>query len=406
VSHPTSTAPLRVLHVIASMAPEAGGPPVVCAGLTRALASRGHSIAIATVTGAGESTIPLDPAVKLHAFQRDASPRYAKSAQLDRWLSDHIKNFDIAHLHAVWQFPTFAAARAAQRQNIPYILFPHGMLDRYSIAQRSGFVKRLYWLYREGKVARQAKGIHCLNQAEIRRAVPWISSFPKFVIGNGISETELASLPPRGLFRKAHPEIGERPLALFLSRIHPKKGLDRLIPAWKKLAEKNPDLRLAIAGAGDPAYLAQIDNLIAQHQLQNKILRVGQLAGEQKWQALVDADLFVLPSHQEGFSMAITEALAAGCPPVVTEECNFDELEENPKNPAGIIIKNGDMPAFIEETQSLLADPARRKRFAAAGQELVRTRYTWEKIAADLESVYRHIISGKTLSPDGREIWR
>jgi glycosyltransferase involved in cell wall biosynthesis len=130
---------------------------------------------------------------------------------------------------------------------------------------------------------------------------------------------------------------------------------------------------------------------------------------------LADADVFVLPSHQEGFSMAITEALAAGCPPVVTEECNFDELEPRgigvpaddrgivrPADAsAGIIIRNGDMTAFTDAVTALLADPARHERLAAAGRQLVASRFTWQIIAEQMEQNYRHILAGGKFLPDG-----
>ncbi len=405
------------------MAPEGGGPPVVAAGLAGALARRaggGHSVAMASIQLPGQKSVPLDPRITLHTFPLTGSPRYGKSAPLDDWLNAHVKDFDILHLHGVWQFPAFAAARAAHRHNVPYVTVPHGMLDRYSIHQRSAFVKRVYWLLREKKIHAHAAAIHCLNQAEIDNAVPWIKPFPKFILPNGISQAELDNLPPKGLFRKSHPEIADRPLALFLSRIHPKKGLDRLIPAWKFVADKLPNSILAIAGAGDGAYVAQIDQLIAQHNLQKNILRVGQLNGETgggKWQALVDADIFVLPSHQEGFSMAITESLAASCPVIATKECNFPELtpslEEAPKTSSyrdkqtgtqlpyesacGFIINNGNMTDFTDAALILLTNPTLRAKLAKSARPLIESRFTWEKIAARLEQTYHHILSGQPL---------
>ncbi|MCL2648144.1 MAG: glycosyltransferase [Phycisphaerales bacterium] len=373
------------------MAPEAGGPPVVAAGLAGALADRGHSLAIATVESPGQSPIPLHPAVTLHSFPLTGSPRYAASRPLDQWLTDHTSDFDILHLHGIWQFPTFAAAHAARKNRIPYITVPHGMLDRYSIQQRSGLLKRIYWFYRERAIHAHAAAIHCLNQAEIDNAVPWIHAFPKFILPNGIFQSELDHLPAKGLFRNAHPTIADRPMILFLSRVHPKKGLDRLIPAWQCVAEKLPDSLLAIAGTGELDYLAHINNLIAPNNLQKNILLVGQLKAEKKWQALVDADLFVLPSHQEGFSMAITEALAASCPVIATKECNFDELASPP--PCGIIIENGDMSTFTAAAIELLSNPAKRAQFAAAARALVQARYTWEKIAASLEQTYYQLLS-------------
>jgi glycosyltransferase involved in cell wall biosynthesis len=394
---------LRVLHVISSMASEAGGPPVVCAGLAETLATRGHTVTIATVEKAGQHPILLKPCVTLKQFPPSREGRYLHSQALGAWVDAHIHDFDIVHLHSLWQFPTFAAARACWRAGKPYVVLLNGMLDQYVVNKRSRLLKRAYWLWREGKVEGRSKGIQFLNEAEIRRAVPWVKNMPKFILGNGIHEAESAALPMRGKFRARFPAIGNRPMALFLSRLHPKKGLDRLIPAWKALAVSQPEARLVIAGTGDATYTAELDQLITQHGLAEQIVRVGQLVGEAKWEALVDAGVFVLPSHQEGFSMAVTEALGAGCPAVVTEECNFDELETHG---CGIIIRDADMSAFVQAVEALLNDPARRKTLGAAGAALVRSRYTWGKIVGDLERIYRWILAGRVLPADAAAVWR
>jgi glycosyltransferase involved in cell wall biosynthesis len=399
----TGTAPLRALHVVATMAAEAGGPPVVCAGLANALARRGCKVAIAATQQPGDTPVSCDPSVAVHLFPVIGSARYASSAPLNNWLRAHVADFDIVHLHAIWQFPTFAAARACWHAGKPYVITPHGMLDRAIIDIHSRKLKRLYWLLRERRIEGRAAGIHCLNTAEVQNAIPSIIAMPKFILGNGISEADLAQVPPKGRFRAKHPEIADRPLALFLSRIHPKKGLDRLIPAWKKLTAKNPDLRFVIAGTGDAEYMAVIKAIIGQHQLEQAVLCIGHLGGSEKWEALVDADVFVLPSHQEGFSMAITESLAAGTPVVITRECNFNEVEQHR---CGIIIPNGDMNAFVDAVDSLLRDPPRRQAMGAAGRELVSTRYRWESIAADLERIYRWIIAGNSFPPTGADVWR
>lgn len=401
------TSKLRILHVIPSMAAEAGGPPVVCAGLAGALAARGHEEAVATVDDPGLTPLPLHPEVRLHAFPIDGYARYAVSRALEEWLDEHVAEFDIVHLHSVFLHPTFAAAKACWRERKPYVVLLNGMLDVYSVHQRSAWLKRVYWLVREGRIAGRSKALHCLNHAEIRRAVPWIRNLPKFILSNGIDEGQLAALPARGGFRAALPELGDKPLVLFLSRLHPKKGLERLIPTWKRVAEKVPEARLLIAGAGEDAYVTGLKNLTKDNGLERQVLFLGQIVGTQKWQALVDADIFVLPSHQEGFSMAITEALAAGCPPVVTEECNYDELAPAAPEPAcGVIIRNGDMNAFADAIVALLHSPEKRQTLATAGTNLVAQRYTWQKVAADLELVYRHILAGKPLETDGADVWR
>ena len=394
---------LRILHVISSMSPEAGGPPAVCAGMTGDLAARGHQLTIATVDDQGGRLIPVRSGVQIQLFPLQGSARFSKSPALDSWLRTNVSKFDIVHLHSIWQFPTFAAARACWRARKPYVSVLHGMLDVYSLKNRSYRAKQLYWHWREKSVQSRSAGVQFLNAAEIRRAVSWVRPLHKFILPNGLLLSELNNLPSRGLFRGAHPEFQNRPIILFLSRLHPKKGLDRFIPAWPEVVRQVPDALLVIAGAGDDEYTRQIDSLIAQHNVQSSVIRVGQLDSTHKWQALVDADLFVLPSHQEGFSMAITEALGAGCTPVVTEDCNYDELAQSD---SGIIIPGGDMRAFAQSIVDLLGDAPRSQRLAANGRKLVAENYTWEKIGENLEQIYRFILAGNRLPADGSSIWR
>jgi glycosyltransferase involved in cell wall biosynthesis len=348
----------------------------------------------------------LHPAATLHAFPIDGLKWYITSHALDQWCNANIAAFDIVHLHSLWQFPTFAAARACWRHKKPYMVLLNGMLDSYSVRQ-SAWLKRVYWFLREGKIEGRAAGIHCLNRAEIRRSDPWIKGMPKFILPNGIDAAQLADVPPRGAFRAAMPELADKPLVLFLSRLHPKKGLDRLIPAWKNVAARLPEARLLIAGTGESGYIALLKGLVSANNLQSRIIFLGQVIGAQKWQLLADADVFVLPSHQEGFSMAISESLAAGCPPIVTEECNFDELvPPPPETPCGAIVRNGDMRAFTDMVVELLRNPGKRRLLATAGKMLVASRYTWQKVAVDLEHIYRHILAGKPLAADGSDVWR
>jgi hypothetical protein len=105
--------------------------------------------------------------------------------------------------------------------------------------------------------------------------------------------------------------------------------------------------------------------------------------------------------------MAITEALAAGCAPVVTEECNFDELESGAVA-CGTIVRGGDMQAFAHEVAELLSPMGelRRARMVEAGKRLVRERFTWQRIAADMEEVYGHLLAGGKLATSGAEVWR
>ena len=393
---------MRILHVINALAVKEGGPPVVCAGLAEAQARAGHAVAVAAVHTGGPG-VALDPVVERREFAPSGSLRYLRSSALDAFLRATVPTMDMVHVHTIWQYPPFAASRACRAAGVPYVLMSHGMLDAWAVTNRSVAVKRLYWLWRGGALAGHAAALHCLNDEEVARVVPWVRKAPKFVVPNGVAARDLEALPPRGRFRARHEAIGGRPLVLFLSRLHPKKGLDRLLPAWPQVLARAPECRLAIAGSGSPEYEARVDHLIASSGLQSSVLRVGQLAGAAKYEALVDADVFVLPSHQEGFSMAITEALGVGCAAVVTDACHFDEVASCD---AGAVIAGDDMNAFTDAVVGLLSDEARRRRCGANGRALVLRKYTWESVAQQLDQVYAWICAGKRLPADGQDVWR
>lgn len=383
---------MRILHVISDLLVSSGGVASVVNGLSQSQAVAGMHVTIACLAIANRGPQYTPVGVTVVTFPRRKGGQLASSPELRQWLSEHSREFDIIHIHGIWMSPNHNAAVAARCLNVPYLIAPHGMLDRWSI-QKSKLLKRLYWWLLQRKDFKNAAAAHLLNQAEKERS-PWLAGIPSVIVGNGISASELASIPCRGAYRESLQNIGitrYTPICLFLSRLHPKKGLHALLPLWKKgVLSYIPDAHLIIAGTGDSDYVSQLEDIVAKENLGDRVHFVGQLAGAAKWQALVDADLFVLPSSQEGFSMAITEAMAAKCPVIITEDCNFREVAEVG---AGLTVATGNMSQFCQAVTELLGDASRRKQMGEAGQALVRERYVWEKIAKDFEQIYSDIIA-------------
>lgn len=415
------------MFVITSLTVEAGGTTTVACGLAEALAGRGHHVTIATLATAGT---PAEASVAVERFRPDREgSALAASRQMRAWLAAHAAGFDVVQIHGIWQRPGHYAAGAARAARVPYLVRPEGMLDRNSLALGRWWAKRIAWWLWDGPMARHAAAVHCLSQAEYRVS-PWIHGLPTVVIGNGVAR-DVFDAPPRGKFRHglktqgtarganvglgsgngvmkngdAHAGVGGRrdwqhcPMALFLGRVHPKKGLDRFLPAWRAVLAGHPDAVLVIAGAGETAYVEALHELCRREGIEDSVVWVGQLTGRDKWAALVDADVFVLPSHQEGFSLAITEAMAAACPVVITRACNFDEVTTAN---AGVVVDGGDMQRFAAEVSSLLGDAERRRGMGGNGRELVRKKYTWSAIAGQMERVYEAVIAGKPLPEDLR----
>ncbi len=380
---------MKILHVLPDIEIESGGVAAAVCGMAEALATRGHDVTIACLHRAGT---PLQPqGVAVLRFAPDRNSPLLPSAKLREYLQENTGRFDVIHIHGVWQHPGHYAAAAARQSHVPYLVAPHGMLDANSLAMGRRWAKSVAWFLWDSTMVNRAAAIHCLNEAEIRCS-PALRNTPNAIIGNGVPNAVLDNLPSRGLWRQSMKAIlGDlnRPIALFLSRIHPKKGIERLLPHWPELSKQYPNLLLIIAGTGEAAHVAQVKDAVKQHGLENAVFSAGQLSGATKWRALVDADVFILPSYQEGFSMAVTEAMAAGLPVVITRECNFDEVE---RFDTGIVVDHGDMEAFTGAVARLLGDSGTRRVQGQNGCKLVRQEFTVDATAQKLEKLYESLV--------------
>lgn len=229
----------------------------------------------------------------------------------------------------------------------------------------------------------KAAFVHVLNPYEAAAIKSFNLPTPIEIIPNGIFEAEVSPPPAPGAFRAKHPELGADPYVLFLSRMHFKKGLDYLVEAFATLSAAHPALRLVIAGPDD-GYLATLKELIQRAGVASRVHLVGPLYGRDKLAAFVDATAFCLPSRQEGFSVAILEAMACGIPVVITQECRFPQVASAG---AGFVVPLGAGPTAAALDRVLkLADP---KTMGAKGRGLVMSQFTWPRIADQSIDAYR-----------------
>ncbi len=386
---------MKILHVIGTLDATTGGPPVVVACLAVAQQQLGHDVSIAccpppngpeaenkllsSVAGADELTIH-------HVPDSQGLDRFLGRAAREQ-LTPLIKTCDIVHLHGVWEAILVAAQRSAKQIGKPYVIAPHGMLDPWSLSQ--GKLKKTLaiklWFAR---LWRHAAFIHTLNQDEARLIDQLGLDVPTKIIPNGIFLDSIDPPQAPGQFRAAHPELGNDPYILFLSRLHYKKGLDYLADIFKRVAETEPQMRLVVAGPDEGAR-SDFEQRIHSANLDKRVHVVGPIYGRQKYQAMVDALCFCLPSRQEGFSMAITEALACGAPAVISETCHFPEVGSQQ---AGYVLPL-DPRRFAEAILKLHRDPAEREMMGRNGAAMVRQRYTWPRIAEQSVQAYASVLS-------------
>jgi glycosyltransferase involved in cell wall biosynthesis len=220
------------------------------------------------------------------------------------------------------------------------------------------------------------------------------------IIPNGVFAHEFADLPARGAFRAAH-GLGEGPLVLFLSRLHHKKGLDLLADAWPQVLARVPSARLAVAGPdGGDGSAQRFSEAVVRAGLQGSVSLVGPLYERDKLQALVDADVFCLPSRQEGFSIAILEALACATPVAITGECCFPEVAQAPATAPGEPIGAGTITPALNAANvaqgliRLLTEPARARAMGRNGRQMVLERFTWPSIAERMLEAYERRTKG------------
>lgn len=384
---------MRIVHVVNSMDPATGGPPAVAARLAAAQAAAvvpQGSVAIVSHESPGRQAqiddslkgIPSIQRVVLRHVPAELKFGVFVPRRTRELLRAQISNADVVHLHGVWDPLVWQASVEARRIGVPYFITPHGMLDPFCLRQ-SWLKKKLALLLAYRSMLMNARCLHLLNEDESNLIEPLRLRTPRRVIPNGVFLEEIEPLPPAGSFYSKHPELKNQPFFIFLSRLHHKKGLDYLAEAFGKVASVHPEVRLVVAGP-DGGAQADFEQRVSRTGMRDRVHLVGSIYGREKFAALVDAVCFCLPSRQEGFSMAVTESIACGTPVVISENCHFPEIAAAG---AGEVVAL-DSDAVAAALDRILSAPERRREMSRAGQELVRSRYTWPKIAEQAMAMY------------------
>lgn len=314
------------------------------------------------------------------------------SWQLGVYLKQSIGEFDIVHIHGLYRFPPTYAAWQARRQGVPYVIRPHGNLDPYlHDKSTTGHprIKRLYERWFDLPNLHAADAIHYTAEDERERTSFLKLRAPSFVVPNGLDWAQYVTLPARGALR-ARWGLGDAPVVLFLGRLHFKKGLDLLIPAFDALRQRVPGVQLVIAGPENDDYGQRVRGWARERGLEAAVYFVGPLHGAEVLQAYVDADVFALPSYTENFGMTVIEALACSLPVVISDQVNIHA--EISGAGAGLVTRC-DAGEVAQALEILLVDADRRRAMGEAGRQLVKARFTWPAIVDALTAEYEQVIA-------------
>jgi len=328
---------MRLLHITKSAAPEYGGP--IAATLDQHSVTRGYVTREILTCDAPTSAFIRDFPFPVHAFGPQAQFRapgilnralnhYGYNHNMITWLQTHVKRFDAVIVDGLWNYSTWAASRVLPFQNVPYFVFPHGMLDPWFARKNclKNLSKQTFWSLCEGPLLAQATEVFFTAEDERKLAKGSFWGHQNFegrIVPFGTVEPPASSSDQLAAFRAHVPKLSDRPFLLYLSRIHEKKGCDLLIQAFASLAEHIPDTDLVIAGPEADGWGETLRQMACELGVENRIHWPGMLRGEAKWGAFRAAQAFILPSHQENFGIVIAEAMACGTPVLTTRRVNI-----------------------------------------------------------------------------------
>jgi glycosyltransferase involved in cell wall biosynthesis len=371
---------MRVLVVSPAFYPAVryGGPTRSIHSLCLALGRVGCTVRVLTTNTDGDDVldvptdrdVPMAPNVTVRYCARvvyhDVSPRLAAA------LPAEARRADVVHLQAVYSFPTFPTLAIARLLDMPLVWSPRGALQRWERTTRVG----AKWIWERGcrALLPRRAAFHTTAAPEAEATAARMPGIPVAIVPNGVDVP--AAIEPRGL--------GGRLEILFLGRLHPIKGIDRLLAALRRI--ERGDLALTIAGDGDPSYRAELERLVSELGLDGRVSFVGFLDGEAKSAALRRAHLLVLPSHSENFGMAAAEALAHGTPVVAARGTPWHDLDRRgcgtwcDNEPAELArgidrVLSGDLAAMGER-----------------GRAWMHEAFSWDHVAREMRVLYEKVL--------------
>lgn len=375
---------LRVAHVTSWLSSQGGGIPPVIQGLVRENIRSGGACLVAGLRDGLTDSESSFSGVKSILGEAVGPASFGFSPELKSRLAAEADRALIIHSHGLWMHPGVVARKLAKASGSPLVVSPHGMLEPWAL-ENSKWKKRFAALIFENRNLRSADCLHALCQAEARNMRNYGLRNPIAVIPNGVDMEDYDELPPYDAVEAGLPPLIGKKRVLFLSRLHPKKGLPHLLAAWQRLGPDVNNWMLLIAGGDQLGHEQEMRALAVKLGLEKSVIFLGPLHGAAKKKVLAGSDLFVLPSFSEGFSMAILEAAAAGLPVLLTPQCNFSELAA-----AGGGVEAHPEAASCEKglRQMISLSDTARKAMGGRARRLIQQHYTWAAVSARMSAVY------------------
>ncbi|NQT39548.1 MAG: glycosyltransferase [Planctomycetes bacterium] len=399
---------MQILHVIHSLDPRSGGPSHAIRHLVREQVRAGHEVTlVATDRQSAEpwedaveyvNCIAADPAFAGaevfvgRAFgRRGPWLRYGWSPDCRKWLvrrmADRASRPRIVHIHGAFAYLTSVAAKTARRYGVPYIVRTTGCLDASCFQSGHQWLKRLFTRLSLRRDIQHAACLHATSTDEagqLRQAFP---DTPTRIVPLG------AEVPEVDLQRAARslldhfPQLRDRPVVLYMSRIAPKKRLELLVEAMAVLCGDVPDICLLVAGQ-DAGHLPVVRDTVRRLKMEETVVFAGFLQGPLKHGAMATARLFALPSIDENFGVAVVEAMAHGLPVLVTPGVASHEYVD--RSGGGMTVE-GTVDALVDGIRQLLDGDC--AAMGQRGKAFVQQHLSWPAVVSQLDDLYKEILA-------------
>lgn len=357
---------MKVIHFIAGIDKKEGGTTEYMRLLGTELKKH---IEIIVATGISSNPIAID-GVKIKFFKTHVLRWYSMLGEFHRFLHD--EKPDIVHINGIWSPQNWGFQKIALQLGIKVILSPHGMLEPWIMAQNPWKKKLGLFVYQK-KAIKKAECLHATAQMEDDNIKALGFQKPIYIIPNGVDLKDIT---------RTKEKYGTKKI-VFLSRIHPKKGIEILLEAWRNCYTEG--WTLEIAGIGEEDYMS---SLIGSVEDLENVRFVGAQYGEEKWDFLRSADAMVLPTHSENFGIVVAEALAVGVPVITTQGTPWEDLEIykcgwwidlSVHNLEDTLVKVFNAPIMLLEVMG------------KQGRELIKNKYDIEVMGKQMLELYKNI---------------
>jgi glycosyltransferase involved in cell wall biosynthesis len=371
-----------------------GGPSFVLRTLAQGLAAAGCEVEVACTDDNGPRRLPppvsrpvREDGIPFWYFPRQLG-FYTVSLPFWPWIRGAARRFDLIHIHALFSYCPTVAALAARQSAVPYIVRPLGVLNQWGVANRRPRLKQLSLRYLEGPIIAGAAAMHFTSELERQEAARLGYPFYSAVIPNPVVLPR--AVKRSGFLRSRYPELRDKVVLLFLSRVDRKKGLDLLFPAVAGLRRAGLPVALVIAGSGEAAYMAEARELQRQAGLgEEAVVWMGFVEGDEKVATLDDSDIYVLPSYSENFGVSVVEAMARELPVVVSDQVAL-HTDVGPAQ-AGLVTSCQVAP-LMDSLSRLAASAGLRQQMGRNGAVLSQ-RFTPAAVASEMMKLYRYVVS-------------